>query len=196
MRGIRKKTQEVFMKEKERHCPNINVNSPCDIKFSKAQLKKEGNYLSMAIQINTLDGSPIPREYHEFNTDETELLWDRIEEVISEAASFKDFETKVTLEDWQPGSIIIIVNVIKNIKSLWTKEEVERFVERFTKGIEKLKLESPLKFISLNIGNFIMCELAISSTCEDMMEMVDGFLDTFEQKLIPFSVNGAPGEFT
>ena len=127
---------------------------------------------------------------------QTELLWDRIEEVIREAASFKDFETKVTLEDWQPGSIIIIVNVIKNIKSLWTKEEVERFVERFTKGIEKLKLESPLKFSSVNIGNFIMCELAISSTCEDMMEMVDGFLDTFEQKLIPFSVNGAPGKLT
>ena len=155
------------------------------------ELAKTGNYLTFELKIGSLDGRLISEDYHSPDTDESRQLWEQLKKVIKEAATYDDFETKVHLMNWECGSIIIAVNMIKNIQAIWTDVEVRSLVKRAEMGIRELKL-NPLELLSIVPGKLIKCDLEISSALEDT---IDGFLESFEQRLLSLTVNGDPSKY-
>ena len=182
----------IFLQEKERYCSQLNVTEKCDVEVVNTELTTEANYLSYEMVVDTCDGSELDRNYTSFDTDESRLLWDQLKDVIAESATFDTFETKIHLDKWLHSPIVMVANIIKNIKNRWTDQEIDSFLERALKGINEIKLAWPMEFISLVPDNFIKCDLIISASSKEMMEVVECFLDSFERKLVKFSRNGDP----
>ena len=169
------------------HRPLVKINPP--------ELSEQGDYLSFQLVLDMSDGRPVPERYQEIGTRESMELWERLKPAIVEAAKFEKFDTTVKLMKWGPGSIILIVDIIKNVNSLWTEEEVNTIVERADSTLRQIKFDIPLQYTSIIPANFLKFQIDIISHNEDVIDTVGSLTDSFKRKLLRRAVNGDPSEF-